>query len=159
MYCTVDDWSVKMSVQYICARECGGRPLTTHILLQLCMYMLRYCFREEGLATIYNSSYTKKIQSILYAYSYVATVQLNLNLINMRVTCTWHNTFFISLTYIHECACKIDDAEAFVQSTHVCTIRMYDNLHEHVCMSVTYTPNLVHIHIDVYINCKLRMTV
>ena len=41
--------------------------MTSHILL----CMLWHCFREEGVATIYNSSYTKKVQSILYAYSYV----------------------------------------------------------------------------------------
>ena len=77
----------------------------------------------------------------------------------MRAPCTQHNTFFISLVYMHVCACKIDDVEALVQSTPVYTRRVYDNLHEHVCMSVMYMPNMVHVHIDVYMNCKPRMVV
>ena len=60
---------------------------------------------------------------------------------------------------MHACARKINDIEAFVQSTHVHTRRMHDNLHEHMCMSIVYTPNLVHMDIDIYMNCKPRMTV
>ena len=55
--CTVrwslDDWSVWMSVQYTCARECGGRPLASHIIYYNCVCVLWYCFREEGVATMY----------------------------------------------------------------------------------------------------------
>ena len=87
------------------------------------------------------------------------TVQLNLNLINTHAACTQHGTFFISLTYMHLYARKTDDVEALVQSTCVLTRCVYDNLHGHMCMSVTYMPNLVCMHIDVYMNCKSRLTV
>ena len=81
MYCTVDDWSVCMSVQYTCAWQCGGRPLTSHILLY-CVCMLWYCFREEALATSYiyiYCSYTKKVWFLFYDYAaiyyyYVANI-------------------------------------------------------------------------------------
>ena len=57
--------------------------------------------------------------------------------------------------------CVIDDVEALVQSTHVCTlyICVHNNLHEYAFISVMYMPNLVYIHVDVYMNCKPRMTV
>ena len=67
--------------------------------------------------------------------------------------------FFISLEYMHACAHEIDEIETLVQSTHVCARHVHDNLHKHACMSVMYTPNLVHMHIDVYMNCKPRMMV
>ena len=63
-----------MSVQYICARECGGRSLTSHILATT----LRVCYgifseKKEKLLKVTAATYAKKVQSILYAYSYVAT--------------------------------------------------------------------------------------
>ena len=67
--------------------------------------------------------------------------------------------FLISLMCIHTCARKTNDAEAVMQSIHICAIRVCKNLHEHACMSVMYMPNLVHMHVDVYMNCKPRMTV
>ena len=60
---------------------------------------------------------------------------------------------------MHVSAHKITDVEALVQSTHVCTKHVYNNLHKHACMSVTYMPNLVHIHIDVYMNSKPKITI
>ena len=60
---------------------------------------------------------------------------------------------------MHACACEIDGTEALVQSTRVRTIHVHDNLHKHACMSVMYTPNLVHMHVDIYMNNKLNMTV
>ena len=39
-------------------------------------------------------------------------VQLNFNLINMCAPCTRHDTLFISLVEMHDCACQIDDIEA-----------------------------------------------
>ena len=44
---------------------------------------------------------------------------------------------------------------------HACVLTrlVHDNLHEHVCMSVTYMPNLFCMHVDEYMNCKPRMTV
>ena len=68
--------------------------------------------------------------------------------------CTQHDVFFISLMFIHTCACKIDDIKALVQSTRVCTRRVHYTLHEHTCMSVTYTPYLVCMHVDKYMNCN-----
>ena len=59
---------------------------------------------------------------------------------------------------------KNNDVDALMQSTCVCTRRVYDNLHEHTYMSVTYMSvtymsNLVSMHVDVYMNCKPRMIV
>ena len=62
----------------------------------------------------------------------------------------------LNMTEMYACARKIDDVEALVQSTRVCTRCVYDNLNEHACMSVMYTSNLVRMHIDVYMNCKPR---
>ena len=69
------------------------------------------------------------------------------------------NMFFISLAYIHACANKIDDVEALILSTRVCNRCVHDNLHDHMYMSIMSTPNLIHMHVDVYMNCKPRMTV
>ena len=77
----------------------------------------------------------------------------------MHVLCTQQDMFFISLTYMHACAHENDDIETVTQSTQVCTRHVHDNLHEHVCMSFTYMPNLVHMDTDVYMNRKPRMTV
>ena len=53
---------------------------------------------------------------------------------------------------MHACVVhEIDDVEALVQSTSICTRRMHDNLHKHACMSVMYLPNLVGIYIDIVI--------
>ena len=60
---------------------------------------------------------------------------------------------------MHVYAHKTDDVEALMQSTHVRTRYVYDNLYEHVYMSVMYTPNLVHMHVEIYVNCKPRMMV
>ena len=77
----------------------------------------------------------------------------------MQVACTRCNMFFISLMYMHVCVYKIDDVGALVESTSVFISRVHENLHKHGCLSVTCTPNLVRIHVDVYTNCKPRMTV
>ena len=82
--------------------------------------------------------------------------QLN---INIHAVCTRHNTFLISLAYIHAHAHEIDDVKTLVQSTCVDTICVHDNLYEHTCLSVTYMANLVCIHLDIYMNCKPSMTV
>ena len=60
---------------------------------------------------------------------------------------------------MHVCACKIDDIEVLIQSTYVCTRRVHDNLYEHTYMSVMYTPNLIRMHVDIYMNYKPRMIV
>ena len=39
----------------------------------------------------------------------------------MHVVRPQHNTFFISLVYMHVYVCKIIDIEALMQSTCVCT--------------------------------------
>ena len=77
----------------------------------------------------------------------------------MHAPCARNDMFFILLTYMHVCACKIDDVEAVVQSTRIHTRCVHDNLHKYTCMSVTYMPNLVHMHVDVYMNHKARMAV
>ena len=51
----------------------------------------------------------------------------------------------------------IDDIEALVQSIRVRTRHVHDNLHKHARMSVTYMPNLVHMRVNMYVNCKPRM--
>ena len=53
---------------------------------------------------------------------------------------------------------KIDNIEALMQSTRVGTRHVHNNMHEHACMSDTYTPNLVCMHVDMHVNYKLRMT-
>ena len=58
---------------------------------------------------------------------------------------------FILQVYMHECAINITDVEALMQSIRVHTSCVHDNFHEHVCMLGTYTPNLVLIHLDMYI--------
>ena len=72
----------------------------------------------------------------------------------MSAACTQHDVFFISLMFIHTYACKIDDTEALMKSTHLCTRRVHNNLHKHTYMSVTYTPYLVCMHVDKYMNCN-----
>ena len=67
--------------------------------------------------------------------------------------------FFISITYMHACAHKINDLEPPMHGTHVRTRRVHNNLHEHAYMSVMYTPNLVQMHVDMYMNCKPKITV
>ena len=51
---------------------------------------------------------------------------------------------------MHACAHEICDVEDFMQSIHVHTRGVLNNLHKHACMSVIYTLNLVRIHVDVY---------
>ena len=85
-------------------------------------------------------------------------IQLTLNL-TRHAPCTRYNTLFILLAYIHTCACEIDDVEALMQTTHVHTRRAHNKLHEHASMSVKYMPNLVHMQVDEYMNCKPRMMV
>ena len=77
----------------------------------------------------------------------------------MHAPCARNDMFFISLANMHVCACKINDIEAVVQSAHIHTRCVHDNLHKYTCMSVTYMPSLVHMHVDVYMNHKARMTV
>ena len=73
--------------------------------------------------------------------------------VNTCAAYTWHNMFFISIAHIamHVFAHKINDVEALMQSTHVRIRRVHNNLYQHPCMSVIYTPNPVRMHIDVYI--------
>ena len=89
-----------------------------------------------------------------------STVQLNLSLNKHEhdIYTTWHIFHF---TCIYTCmyAHKNNDVDALMQSTCVCTRRVYDNLHEHTYMAVTYMSNLVSMHVDVYMNCKPRMIV
>ena len=79
----------------------------------------------------------------------------------MPAPCIQPDMFLILLTEMHVCVHKIDDIEAIMQSTRVNIIirRVHDNLHEHACMSVMYTPNLFRMHVDVCMNFKLRMVV
>ena len=60
---------------------------------------------------------------------------------------------------MHACAYKIDDIEALVENTHVSIRCVHDNLHEHACMSVTYMPKLVYMHVDMHMNSKPRIMV
>ena len=62
--------------------------------------------------------------------------------------------FFSSLAFMYTFTCKINDIEALMQSMCVCTRHVHDNLHEHTCTSVTYTPFLVCMHIGQYMNCN-----
>ena len=55
------------------------------------------------------------------------------------------------------CAREICDIEDLMQSTHVHTRGVLDNLHKHECMSVIHTLNLVRMHVDVYNIYKPRM--
>ena len=57
---------------------------------------------------------------------------------------------------MYTCAYKINDVEALIQNTGPCTRYMHDNLHEHACQLCAH-PDLVCMHVDVYINCKPRM--
>ena len=78
----------------------------------------------------------------------------------MSVACTQHDTFFISLVFISfRFSLQIYNVEVLMQSTRVQTRHVDNELHKHVYMSVTYTLNLVNMHIDVYMNCKPRMMV
>ena len=62
--------------------------------------------------------------------------------------------------YSHDvCACKIDAVEALVQGSLVYTRCVHENLHKHMCMTVTYMSNVVWIHVDMCMNCKQRVTV
>ena len=77
----------------------------------------------------------------------------------MCAACTQYNTFFISLAYMHVCAHEIDDIEALVQSTGVHTRCVHDDIictSTHACQLGSYTPNLIHMLIDIYMNCKPR---
>ena len=71
----------------------------------------------------------------------------------LNMTC-----FLILLMYMHTCACKTDDVEAVMQSTCVRAICVYDDLHEHVCMSVMHACMSVYMHVDIHMNYKPRMT-
>ena len=49
-----------------------------------------------------------------------------------------------------------------MKSIGVCIYRcVHDNLDEHACISGTYIPNLVcmHLGVHVYMNCKSRITI
>ena len=67
--------------------------------------------------------------------------------------------FFILIKYMYACAHKINDLEPPMHGTHVHTRCVHNNLHEHACMSIMYTPSLLQIHVDMYMNCKPKMTV
>ena len=58
---------------------------------------------------------------------------------------------------MHACACKIDDIEDLMQSTHVHTRYAHDNLHKHACMSVMHMPNLVHMYVNVYMKPMMKV--
>ena len=58
---------------------------------------------------------------------------------------------------MHVCACETDDVEALLQRPLVRTRHVNNTLH--VCMSVMYMPNVAHMNIDVYVNCKPSMIV
>ena len=51
----------------------------------------------------------------------------------------FHFVHIYIYTYINACARLIDDLKALVQSTNVHSRHVYDNLHERMYMSVTYT--------------------
>ena len=87
------------------------------------------------------------------------TVQLNLNL--TKQACTLYSTQHVfHFTHVYACVCsEIDDIEALVETACVHTRYVHDDLYGHVCMSVMYMPNLVRMHIDMYMNCKQRMMV
>ena len=59
---------------------------------------------------------------------------------------------------MHAYARENDDIVVLMQSTHVCTGRVHNNLYDSTCMSVMYMQNLVRMHVDVYMNYKPRMT-
>ena len=59
---------------------------------------------------------------------------------------------------MHVCAHKIDNVEALMHSADVRTKHVHNNLHEHACISVKYTQNLVCMYVEMYMNYKLRMT-
>ena len=61
---------------------------------------------------------------------------------------------------IQKVAILYTDIEALVHSTQACIRPVYDNLREHVCISVNmYASNLVRMYVDIYMNCKPSMTV
>ena len=86
-------------------------------------------------------------------------VQLNLNLTKFKWGIYTNNTFYISLMYMYACVRNINDVEVLLQSTHVHTRHVYNNLHKHACMSVIYMPNQVCLCIGMYMNCEPRITV
>ena len=66
-------------------------------------------------------------------------------LLNTCVSCTQHNTFFISLVYMHVCTTKIDDVEALMQSTH-----------RHVCMIICTSIHACQLHtVQTWFSCTL----
>ena len=71
------------------------------------------------------------------------------------------NIAYVSLYMhtMHACTCKIDVIEVLRQSAYVHTRCVCDNLHELACLSGTYTPNVVCMHLNIYINCQSRMIV
>ena len=46
----------------------------------------------------------------------------------------------------YACAHKIDGIKPIIQSTHICTRRVYDSLQAHMCMSVMHVANLECVH-------------
>ena len=61
---------------------------------------------------------------------------------------------------MHVWARKINDVlEALVQSTLVCNGGAHNNWHEPACMSVMYTPILVCMHVDMYMNYKPKIMI
>ena len=65
----------------------------------------------------------------------------------MCAACTYSTRhIFISLAYMHVCACKTDDVEALVQRTCVCSRHVHDNLHKPVHVIYAYTKPGLHAH-------------
>ena len=60
----------------------------------------------------------------------------------MRAAWAQHYIFFISHTFNHACALKIDDVKPTVQISCVRTRRVHDSLQAHTCMSGMHKPNL-----------------
>ena len=88
-------------------------------------------------------------EAYVHIFKHIAQLKLNLKKNVSSMYLTLHT--FILQVYMHEYAEKISDIKALVQNTYVHTRCVHDNFHEHVRMLGTYTPNLVLIHLDMYV--------
>ena len=118
-----------------------------------------------SLGRYWTRHWTANFLSFWVSFMFHVWYSSNYTWLNTHAAYTQHNTFFISLVYMHARAHKINNIETFKQSTRVCSRHVHDNLHKQACihkqacMSLMYMPNLVHMHIDMYMNCKPRMMV
>ena len=55
---------------------------------------------------------------------------------------------------MHACTHKFDEVDALMLNTSAHIKFVHNNFLEHAYMSGTITPNLVYMHVDMYINCK-----